>query len=236
MFSSNRIRTETHKLEGYGRELSKILEEGASSAQVKDRINTVLQEQASSSPPPRVRTASPTFTMVYPTFRTTPRPLANTQKVRRTTLSTRVPTGPEPYFLDDDTEPPVTSPRPSTSLRPSASRHRSKTLSRSKPRSHILNQVTPSPAFPKNSHSAQGLTPPPPVFPLGFDDSGQQLPATLPPPHDSRQVSPPATITTRPPSTHPGSGGSHVSCNNINHHFASYRSDDKVTNNLHEIY
>ncbi|XP_071538176.1 uncharacterized protein [Panulirus ornatus] len=226
----HRIRKETHKIEGYGRQLSKILEKGASSAQVKDRINVILKEQSSSNPP---RITSSSFTTVS-------RPLTATRKVRRTTLRSQVPTGPEPYFLDDDEELPLISPQPLASRQPSD------TFSQGNARSPILNQVTPSPAsikaspasttpspasttpspasttpspatakpspatatpspaLAKISHLPQGLTPPPIVFPMSFDDTHQQVPGgSLSSTDDTGHVSPPATIITAPPSLQP---------------------------------
>ncbi|KAK7084504.1 hypothetical protein SK128_001144 [Halocaridina rubra] len=91
----HRIRTETHKIEGYGHELTRILETGSSSADVKDQINTILKGKTSSAS---------TLAETTNTLETT------TPGQHRTTRSTQLPTGPEPYF--DDAEPSLASEMP----------------------------------------------------------------------------------------------------------------------------
>ncbi|XP_066986962.1 uncharacterized protein [Macrobrachium rosenbergii] len=84
----HRIRTETHKIDGYGHELTKILESGPSTAEVKDHINRILSEQSTQGTPE--------------TAETTGKPEITTAGLRRTTRSTNSPSDPEPYFDDEE--------------------------------------------------------------------------------------------------------------------------------------
>ncbi|XP_068230629.1 serine-rich adhesin for platelets-like [Palaemon carinicauda] len=84
----HRIRTETHKIEGYGHELTKILESGPSTAEVKNHIDRILSEQSSSGS--------------SATSGTTGKPEITTAGFRRTTRSTDLPNDPEPYFIDEE--------------------------------------------------------------------------------------------------------------------------------------
>nr|XP_045581443.1 uncharacterized protein LOC123745178 [Procambarus clarkii] len=183
----HRIRTETHKIEGYGKELSKILEKGASSADVKDQINLILKEQSSSSPRPRI--TSTTLGTISQTSATTTRPLTTPRSIHRSTRGTQIPTGPEPYFDDeDDSEPSATSPRPSTT------RTHPNTLPGGRPGSRFT-----------ASSALQGGKP---VFPLGFDDTDGHLRDTSPSLAEVELVSAPAPAATHPPAVFSGSDNS----------------------------
>ncbi|XP_064099689.1 uncharacterized protein LOC135210769 [Macrobrachium nipponense] len=85
----HRIRTETHKIDGYGHELTKILESGPSTAEVKDHINRILSEQYSQG-------------TTSETAETTGKPEITTAGLRRTTRSTNLPSDQEPYFDDEE--------------------------------------------------------------------------------------------------------------------------------------
>ncbi|KAG7177846.1 putative Insect cuticle protein domain-containing protein 15 [Homarus americanus] len=187
----HRIRTETHKIEGYGKELSNILEQGASTADVKDQINMILREQSSSSPSPELSTTSSTLDITYPTFDTTPQLLTTTQSYRRTTRGTPLST--EPYFSDDDEEPSLPNQR------------RSPTRSRAK----TLSQDGLAPSSTLSSSTSQGVEEgSTPAFPLSFEDLDGPLPKSLLSPGNEKQIFAPAPVATRPPAIFPDSDSS----------------------------
>ncbi|ROT81625.1 hypothetical protein C7M84_025205 [Penaeus vannamei] len=103
----HRIRTETHKIEGYGRELSRMLEQASSSADVKDQINILLEKRKSN---PTVTTSSTSSTSTSTSTVASTDPPATTTQTFRTTRGTNLFSDFEPYFSDED--PPATTIRP----------------------------------------------------------------------------------------------------------------------------
>ncbi|XP_042857733.1 uncharacterized protein LOC122244016 [Penaeus japonicus] len=137
----HRIRTETHKIEGYGRELSRMLEEASSSADVKDQINILLERRKSN---PTVTTSSASSSTSSTSTVASTDPPATTTQTFRTTRGTNLFSDFEPYFSDED--PPVTTLRPtlrsllrSTAFTSSSSRHSTpRPLDRDLPSASVL--------------------------------------------------------------------------------------------------